>query len=199
MSDLSTDNFRKHTTTNPLQRILIDNFFKYLLAEVKSMQPKSILDVGCGEGFTLEKLRNMGIGERLVGVDFSESAIEIGHNAHPELDLKIGSIYEIPFKDNQFDLVICTEVLEHLDDPKKALSELARVCKGSCLISVPHEPWFMLANFLRGKNWSRWGNDIEHINHWSRAGIGRLVNNYMDVKRIKNPFPWTMLVADRKV
>jgi hypothetical protein len=79
------------------------------------------------------------------------------------------------------------------------LSELERVTKRNCIISVPHEPWFMLANFLRGKNWSRWGNDIEHIQHWSRAGISRLVGRYFDVERVRNPFPWTLLVGERKV
>jgi ubiquinone/menaquinone biosynthesis C-methylase UbiE len=112
--------------------------------------------------------------------------------------LKVGSIYDIPFKDRSFDLVICNEVLEHVDDPGKALSELERVTKKYCLISVPHEPWFMMANFLRGKNWSRWGNDIEHIQHWSRRGIRTLVGRYFDVLVVKNPFPWTLLVARKR-
>ena len=194
----ATDNFRKHTAKNPLQRFLIDKFFDTLVLEAKKIKPKSVLDVGCGEGFTLEQLRQNKIGQELVGVDFLERAIEIGKKIHPKLLLKPGTIYHIPFKDNSFDLVICTEVLEHLEYPEKALAELQRVTRGTCIISVPLEPWFKIANLLRGKNVSRWGNDIEHIQHWSRGGINALAGKYFSISSIKNPFPWTMVIA-RKI
>lgn len=190
-----TDNYRKHTTQNPVQKFLINNFLRILLDEAGKLNPRSILDVGCGEGFTLEKLRENKIGEELVGIDFSGQAIQIGKKLHPHLSLKPGTIYHIPFKDNSFDLVICNEVLEHLEYPEKGLSELQRVSNKNCIISVPHEPWFMLANFLRAKNISRWGNDIGHIQHWSRQEISAIAGKYFKVIDIKNPFPWTLLVA----
>ncbi len=192
-----TDNYKKHTAQNPVQKFLINNFLRTLLKEAGRLNPQSILDVGCGEGFTLEKLRENKIGEKLVGIDFSDRAIQIGKKLHPNLSLKPGTIYHIPFKANSFDLVICSEVLEHLEHPEKALLELQRVTKNHCIISIPHEPWFMLANLLRGKNVSRWGNDIEHIQHWSRRGINIMVGKYFDVKNIKNPFPWTLLVTQK--
>jgi ubiquinone/menaquinone biosynthesis C-methylase UbiE len=193
----TTDNLRKHTAKNPLQIFLINRFFDTLLFEIKKIKPQSVLDVGCGEGFTLERLRQNEIGNKLVGIDFLERAINIGKKLHPELSLSSGSIYDIPFKDNSFDLVICTEVLEHLEHPEKALKELQRVTKGTCIISVPHEPWFILANLLRGKNISRWGNDIEHIQHWSRGGINKLAGKYFSVTEIRNPFPWSMVIAKK--
>ena len=195
---VSTDNYKKHTARNPIQKLLINNFFRNLLAEAKNLDPISVLDAGCGEGFTLEKFRRNNIGQELTGIDFSEAAIKIGRKLHNELTLQPGTIYHIPFKANSFDLVICTEVLEHLEHPEKALAELQRVSKKYCIITVPHEPWFMLANFLRGKNISRWGNDIEHIQHWSRRRINRLVSKYFYVTEVKNPFPWTLLVAKKK-
>ena len=193
----TTDNLQKHTAKNPLQKFLINKFFDMLLHEAKKTKPQSVVDVGCGEGFTLERLRQNKIGHELVGIDFLDRAIKIGKKLHPKLSLLPGTIYHIPFKDNSFDLVICTEVLEHLEHPEKALAELQRVTKGTCIISVPHEPWFRIANFLRGKNISRWGNDIEHIQHWSRRGINALVGKYFSVNEIKNPFPWTMVIAKK--
>lgn len=195
---LETDNYRKHTAKNPIQQYLINNFFNTLLGEVIRLNPQSILDVGCGEGFTLEKFRDKGLGRKLVGIDYSESAITIGHRLHPELKLQQATIYNIPFKANSFDLVICNEVLEHLDHPEKALAEIERVTKSNCIISVPYEPWFMLANFLRRKNITRFGNDIEHIQHWTRSGINALVSRYFYVTVIKNPFPWTLLTANKR-
>jgi ubiquinone/menaquinone biosynthesis C-methylase UbiE len=195
---LNTDNYKKHTTQNPAQKFLINNFLKTFLNEAKKLSPQSILDVGCGEGFTLEKLRENKIGKELMGIDFSKSAIEIGKKMHPSLTLKQGTIYHIPLKPNSFDLIICSEVLEHLKYPEKALQELVRVTKKNCIISVPNEPWFMLANLLRGKNLSRWGNDIEHIQHWSKRGISAIVEKYFAVTVVKNPFPWTLLVAKKR-
>jgi len=194
---LITDNYKKHTAQNPVQKFLINNFLKTLLKEAGKLKPQSILDVGCGEGFTLQKLRENKIGKELVGIDFSDRAIQIGKKLHPHISLNPGTIYHIPFKADSFDLVICSEVLEHLEDPKKALLELQRVTKKNCIISVPHEPWFMLANLLRAKNISRWGNDIEHIQHWSKRGINETVKKYLNVTSIKNPFPWTLLVSKK--
>ncbi len=193
-----TDNFRKYTSKNPLQKLLIDNFFNNLLAAIKDLKVDSILDVGCGEGFTLQRLYENKIGKRLEGLDHQKIAIEIGRKIHPHLKLETGTIYDLSFKDNSFDLVMATEVLEHLEDPKKALKELVRVSKKYLLLSVPNEPFFMIANLLRGKNLSRWGNDIEHIQHWTSAGFQRFAEKErLKIISARYPFPWTMLLLEK--
>lgn len=197
----TTDNFRKHTTRNPLQKFLIQNFKKSLAKEAQKLNVNSILDAGAGEGFTLEYLREKGIGKSFEGIDFFDKAVKIGNEIHPKIILKQASIYKMPYKENSFDLVLSTEVLEHLEDPKAALKEIFRVSKKYVLLSVPNEPIFMGSNFLRGKNWSRFGNDIEHINHWTLFGFENFVkkNAGVRVKILKRiyPFPWTMLVLEK--
>lgn len=196
---LQTDNYKKHTSKSKLQRFFINNFFRILLQQVRQLDGiESVLDVGCGEGFTLEMLRKQKIGKKLVGIEYLDTAIKIGKKVHPKIEFKQGTIYELPYKDKTFDLVICTEVLEHLEEPEKALKELVRVSKKYCVISVPNEPFFMSANFLRGKNFSRWGNDIEHIQHWTAIGFKRFVGKYLRVRSISLPFPWTLLITERK-
>ncbi len=194
-----TDNFRKHTSKNPFQKFLINNFYKNLLSIIKDLKIDSVLDVGCGEGFTLNKLHQNRIGEKLEGVDFQETAIEIGTKLHPDLKLKQGNIYGLEYKDNSFDLVMATEVLEHLKDPKKALSEIQRVSSRYVLLSVPNEPFFMIANFLRGKNLSRWGNDIEHIQHWTSKSFRQFIihNSEFKIFAVRHSFPWTLLLLEK--
>lgn len=193
-----TDNFRKHTSKNPLQKLLIDNFFNNLQAAVKDLKADSILDVGCGEGFTLNRLKENGIGKKLKGLEYSKNAIKLGRKIYPDIKIIQGSIYKLPYKNNSFDLVLCTEVLEHLEDPKKALKELARVSKKYLLLSVPNEPYFMLANFLRGKNISRWGNDIEHVQHWTSRGFEKFIKSEkLKIIRRKHPFPWNMILLEK--
>lgn len=197
----TTDNFKKHTSRNPVQKLLIENFKKTLAKEVKKLGVNSILDAGAGEGFTLEYLRLQEIGKTYEGIDFLQKAVEIGTKVHPQIKLKKASIYELPYNDNSFDLVLSTEVLEHLEEPKKALKEIFRVSSKYVLLSVPNEPIFMGSNFLRGKNWSRFGNDIEHINHWTFWGFENFVKKNagtkVQIKKRKYPFPWTMLVLQK--
>lgn len=192
------DNLRKHTTKNPVQRFLIDRFHDVLIEELGRAAPDFILDVGCGEGFTLEKVRKSGIGERLEGIDIRPRAIERGREMHPELALTQGDVYELPYQDGSFDAVLCCEVLEHLERPDDALKELRRVTKRYCIITVPHEPWFSIANLLRGKNFSRLGNDDEHIQRWSARDITALVGNCFTVRTVRHPFPWTMVVGEKR-
>jgi ubiquinone/menaquinone biosynthesis C-methylase UbiE len=195
---MQTDNYRKYKTSNPLQRFFINRFLATIIREAKNINPKQVLDAGCGEGFILDRLYKANIGTKLIGIDFSKQAIEIAKRERPHLDIRHGNIYELPFKDNTFDLVLCCEVLEHLTDPEKALAEIQRVAKQYVILSVPNEPFFMLANFLRGKNWSRLGNDIEHIQHWSGKGFENFVSSKFIIFSRKQPFPWTVILGKKR-
>lgn len=194
----TTDNYRKHTSSSKLQQRLLTNFNQTLVKEVRRLKPQSVLDVGCGEGFTLERLRKAKIGKHLEGVDYLDLAIKLGKKTHPDLTLKKGSIYDLKYKDNSFDLVLCSEVLEHIDDPEKGLEELVRVSKKYVVLSVPNEPIFMLGNLLRGKNISRFGNDIEHINHWTFWQFERFVGKKLKIKKTLHPLPWTFIIAEKR-
>lgn len=116
----------------------------------------------------------------------------------PKVKIKHASIYEIPFPNNSFDLVICTEVLEHLETPSLAIEEVKRVSRRNILISVPNEPFFMLGNFLRGKNMGKLGNDPEHINHWTVFSFASFLKK-QGLKKIsvKFPFPWILIFCKK--
>jgi 2-polyprenyl-3-methyl-5-hydroxy-6-metoxy-1,4-benzoquinol methylase len=201
---LTTDNYKKQTVGASiaklgfLQRFLIDNFNKVLLDEIKMLDPKTILDAGCGEGFTLQRLKTANIGKKLEGFDYLDKAVKLANRDFPDLKIRQGDIYNIKAKDNSYEVVICSEVLEHLERPKDALKELVRVSKKHVILSVPQEPLFMIGNFLRGKNIKRFGNDIEHINHWSNKSFEKFVSGYLTVRKNITPLPWTLIVAEKK-
>lgn len=191
-------NFVKHTSKNPIQRFLIENFYSSLITLAKPLSAQTILDAGCGEGFTMNKLTKFGIGKKVEGVEYSKEAILLGKKLFPNLTFKEGSAYELPYKDNSFDLVVCTEVLEHLSEPAKVLKEILRTSKKNVLISVPNEPFFMLGNLMRGKNLSRFGNDPGHINHWTTISfLNFLKRNGLKIKKIKLPFPWILILGEK--
>jgi len=191
-------NLVKHTNRNPLQQLLIKNFFSSLISLVKPLRIESILDAGCGEGFTMDKLSRQKLVKKIEGIEYSKEVVSLGKDMFPDLNIKQADIYDLPYKNGSFDLIICTEVLEHLDNPQKALEEMLRATKRYLILSVPNEPFFMLSNFLRGKNLSRWGNDMDHVNHWGRFSFKSfLKKNEIKIMQMKFPFPWIIVLAEK--
>jgi len=103
-------------------------------------KPAEILDVGCGTGHLLARLAELYPGAKTCGVDFSREAIDRAHGLHPGSTFEVLSIFEVEKLGRQFDLVICTEVIEHLEDADVAVEKLLDVCRpgGVVVITVPH-------------------------------------------------------------
>lgn len=175
----------------------MNNFRNVLIEQIKQLHPESILDVGAGEGFTLEALRLRKIAKKLEGIEYMDEALTLAKKLHPEVHIKKGNIYELPYKANSFDIIICTEVLEHLEEPDKALDELKRVTKKYIIISVPNEPLFTIQRILRGKNVLKLGAHPEHIQHWTSGAFEKFVATKMTIIDAKTPLPWTMITAKK--
>ena len=97
-----------------------------------------ILDVGCGTGANLEMLSEFGSAE---GVDVSDKALEFCKSKG--LKVHKGLAEELPFEDEEFDVVTALDVVEHLDDDIAGLKEMNRVVKkgGKALVFVPAFMW----------------------------------------------------------
>jgi SAM-dependent methyltransferase len=192
--EYSSSNLRKHTSRNPVQRWLIDRFHRTAAGLVAQTDPLSILDSGCGEGFAVRAIMKRPL-RTVVGLDASIGALGMAKRLNAESQFVAGSVLHLPFPDRAFDIVLCLEVLEHLDDPRRALVELCRVSRQWLLLSVPNEPFFRGANFLRGKNVRAWGNDPGHVNHWSAAAFQRFVGSECSIRACRTTFPWTVVLA----
>ncbi len=192
----TSSNLRKHTNPNPLQRLLLDRFHSVaagLLARA-TPAPQRILDAGCGEGFAMRAVL-ADVAAEVVGLDGSAGALHVASGLNPGRSFAAGDLYALPFPDRSFDMVVCMEVLEHLDEPARGLRELCRVSARWLLLSVPNEPLFRGANFLRGKNVRAWGNDPGHVNHWSAAAFLRFVSAHATVVASRTSFPWTLALC----
>ena len=109
------------------------------LSAVKGLITKevtSILDVGCGNGHFVNSMVGVDSIDRVCGVDRSRSALSYVKSEKYE-----ASADNLPFEDNEFDLVCSFEVLEHLPITiyEKAIREITRVAKKHILISVPYK------------------------------------------------------------
>jgi ubiquinone/menaquinone biosynthesis C-methylase UbiE len=169
---------------------LIDRFRRRLLAVAAGSRPATVLDAGCGEGFVAEWLSGAFGGARIVGVDVRDDALREASGRVPRAGFLVGDVMRLPFPDRSFDLVVCTEVLEHVEDPAGALRELRRVARGSVLVTVPHEPFFRAGNLLRGRHIRRLGSTPGHRWTWTRAEFRRLTpGDWFSL------FPWQAILT----
>lgn len=148
------DNFtydeRRNTRVTILNNVL-DKKYK------KNME---LLDIGCGFGEVLSRIPSQW---KKYGIDYSESNVNVATKIlGNEVNIQQGSIYNLPYKDNQFDVVICLEVLEHIEQDEIALKEINRVVKkdGLFIIAVPHTFY-----------WPKYKNLIGHFRHYSRESL----------------------------
>ncbi|MBN2560330.1 MAG: class I SAM-dependent methyltransferase [Phycisphaerae bacterium] len=103
------------------------------------MSPARALDLGCGEGVLLNTFPP---DTRVVGVDISGESLQRCRKLHPRQSvLQADASQRLPFPDQAFDLVVCTEVLEHVTHPANVVSEMWRVCgpNGRVILTVPIE------------------------------------------------------------
>lgn len=119
---------------------------EYIKPFIDHHKPLNCLDAGCGTGRHLSAALEFGI-QDIHGIDLDARSLEeaktrlkqMPQNTPHTLSLKQASLEQIPYKDKLFDLVICSEVLEHVENVDACLAELKRVLKpqGLLCISVP--------------------------------------------------------------
>jgi len=112
---------------------------KKILSLLGDPSNKKVLDVGCAGGYLGEEIKKMGAKE-VVGIDLSERAIA---EAKKRIDGAFAIDIQntaVPFEDGHFDVIIFSEVIEHLIFPEKALQELKRVLRadGAIIITTPN-------------------------------------------------------------
>ena len=188
----------KYGAKNPIARYLMDNFLS-AVTELYRKPPtlERTLEVGCGEGELAARLSAVRPTE-FIATDFSQLVLEDARQRHPTIRFERHSAMDLGFDADSFDLVVACEVLEHLDDPAKALDEIARVTRRWALLSVPREPIWRAMNMARGAYWRDLGNTPGHIQHWGRRAFLRFVERRFRVVEVRSPLPWTIVLAERR-
>jgi 2-polyprenyl-3-methyl-5-hydroxy-6-metoxy-1,4-benzoquinol methylase len=189
--------YDKYGSTNPLVRRLMDTFESTLDELMQRAEPRSLLDVGCGEGVLVHRWAQSLPGSRMVGIDLEEESIQAGWSARkaPNLEYRTMPAEDLPFAEDEFDLATAIEVLEHVPDPEHTLAEMARCAQRHLLVSVPREPLWRMLNMARGAYLGQLGNTPGHLNHWSKRSFARLLAQHGEVVELRSPFPWTMLLV----
>ncbi len=125
---------------SPERRTFFSSVIGLLVARGIKADSKRIADVGCGTGHLLEAAKRVYPGASLAGFEYSSSALRIARELLPGAQFQEFDIYEGLKGSERFDLVLCTEVLEHLLYPDRALENLVAMlpAHGTLLLTVPN-------------------------------------------------------------
>lgn len=109
----------------------------YLLDKMPKEIGGSVLDVGAGNGYLLERIAAIKTWSRVAGVDVAPSEKRQG-----KFEVFTGALPNLPFKDKEFNVVTCTHVMEHLLDPAASAKELLRITQNVLFIVVPRQRYY---------------------------------------------------------
>ena len=196
--DIVTGNFfDKFKSKNPIHRLLIWNFLQCMrMALDRAGKASTIVDVGCGTGELAKRLlesTNMSY----TGIDIDHILLEETAKAIPGAVTVFASAEHLPLPDGSCDLVLCSEVLEHLMNPVAAIAEFRRISKRWLLVSVPREPMWRILNICRGAYLRQFGNTPGHFQHFGLRDIRNLVRSFGNIVLELRPLPWTILLVER--
>lgn len=129
---------------------------------------RTVVDIGCGAGNLLQDVVARAAPARVVGVDYALAGVERARRAVPDGEFHSCSLYDLDLRET-FDVVLCTEVLEHLSKPEVAMRTLVRLCSadGVIIITVPdgeHDSW------------------AGHRNFWSEPDLVSFLGRYGEVE-----------------
>lgn len=112
-----------------------------IFKELSYMEPSQVIDIGCGDGYLLGKIRKLSKEINLTGIDFKTNYENI---QKLNINFKEGDIHQelIKISSKSFDFLFCTHVLEHLINPSLVIKEMRRICSGTLIIICPLEKQF---------------------------------------------------------
>jgi 2-polyprenyl-3-methyl-5-hydroxy-6-metoxy-1,4-benzoquinol methylase len=189
--------YDKYGTRNPIERRLVDGFLEQVCELADRTGAGEAHEVGCGEGEISMLLARRGL--RVRGSDVSAEVIAEARRrsqaAGLGVDYRTAPISTLAPDRDAAELIVCCEVLEHLDDPGAGLETITRLARPWLLVSVPREPIWRALNLARGKYVRDLGNTPGHLGHWSRRAFVEFLRSRVEVVDVRSPVPWTMALC----
>ena len=183
----------------------IDNIFRIFDQNLRTYAPHNILDIGCGDGdrtIRIAKYYNVSM-SNVHGLDYNVDLITTCKKVFnaSSIDLETD---DIPYKDNTYDLVICNQVLEHLKNYKKTISDAIRVTKnqGYLVFGIPNLAHLINRIYLLfGFQPMCIHLDSSHVRSFTHKDFVKLLNSLESVKLVDYKgslmYPLPFFIANR--
>lgn len=134
----------------------VDFDLQIMYSFIKDWSGLKVIDIGAKETPFIEMLEDMGA-----------KGIKVDINKYRGIDV-VCDVINLPFPDKEFDVVMCFELIEHIDNYMRALGELTRITKSTLFFSTPHK---------YGRNSYA---DPAHVNHWTCKDLEKILQNFTD-------------------
>lgn len=132
---------------------------RMVMRELRRLRFESLMDVGCGEGTLLAMIAQRYPSTQLAGSEFSRAALALCREQIAQVDLSSLDIVKDDVPVQAYDVIVCVQVLEHVDDDVTALRNLQRMARKHVVISVP-------GGVLDDR-----GRRNGHFRHYTKAGL----------------------------
>jgi 2-polyprenyl-3-methyl-5-hydroxy-6-metoxy-1,4-benzoquinol methylase len=189
--------YDKYGSSNPVERRLVAGFMANLDELVDRSGAHEAHEVGCGEGEISIRLARRGL--RVRGTDAFPQVLEEARRRAEAAGVEIGfeatPVEQLVPDRHAAELVVCCEVLEHLEDPVRGLEVLAGLARPWLIASAPREPLWRALNLARLSYVSALGNTPGHLSHWSKHSFERFLAERLEVVEVRSPLPWTMALC----
>lgn len=126
-----------------------------------------VLDVGCATGYFLEIARTNGF--EPYGVEFSEYSAAIAKKKFGEKNVFLGTLEQYDFENKSFDVIVMSDLIEHVRIPAQTLSKAAALLKDDGVIMIMTPDTKTLSNNVMGKRWTHY--KLEHFFYFSHSSI----------------------------
>lgn len=118
------------------------NLYQHIIDELSTVRFSSVLDVGCGTGEVLYIIKNLYPTISLYGIDISQEMLkQAEEKGLYKVNLLLGDAENLPFENEKFDLLVCTDSFHHYPNPQKAINEFYRV--------LENDGYLLLADFWK--------------------------------------------------
>lgn len=143
----------------------------YRLKRVKQqLRGTSVLDVGCGKADFLKLIEDS---YQIDGVEVNQKRVSYCNQVLGQDAVRLGNLSrKLVFKSNSFDTVTCLEVLEHLDDPARALKELVRLSRKRVIITVPFNEQIQ---YVLCVHCARYTSVSGHLHSFNKENINSII------------------------
>jgi 2-polyprenyl-3-methyl-5-hydroxy-6-metoxy-1,4-benzoquinol methylase len=170
-------------------RVIERRRLEIIRALVGDTRGLELAEIGSGGGHVLRMFRDA----RLTAIDVSSVFLDTARKNLAGYDARFikGEVDKLDLPSASFDRIVCTEVLEHTEDPEAILATIARLLRphGVAVITVPNDPLILgLKGIVRRtplgwvlRDRLKWGGDEFHIHQWTPAEFERLLGRFMRV------------------